>query len=103
MSNPFFGLPVTKPGRWSVWLAVVFAVMFMINSFVFMPTSSNAPWRQLILPFYGIAMLLCGLAAGIVGLIALILYHDRSWLVWITIWPGVLVLFLVLGEFLVPH
>jgi hypothetical protein len=29
--------------------------------------------------------------------------HERSWLVWLTILPGLFVLFLVLGEFLVPH
>jgi len=75
MSNPFFGLPVTKPGRWSVWLAVVFTVMFMINSFVFIPTSGDAPWRQLILPFYGIAMLLCGLAVRLVDK-----YLSQEWL-----------------------
>jgi hypothetical protein len=77
--------------------------MFLINSFVFMPSSSDAPWRHIVLPFYGILMILCGLAAGIVGLIALIRQHERSWLVWLTILPGAFVLFLLLGEFLVPH
>jgi len=47
--------------------------------------------------------MLCGLAAGIVGLIAVIRRHERSWLVWLTILPGLLVLLFVLGEFLVPH
>ena len=93
----------TKLGRWSVWLMAAFVVMFLVNSFVFMPTSSDAPWRQVILPFYGIFMLLCGLAAGIVGLVAVIRHHERSWLVWLTILPMLWVLFMVLGEFLVPH
>jgi len=103
MSNAFFELPVTKLGRWSAGLAVSFVVMFMVNTFVFMPTSGDAPWRQVILPFYGIAMVLCGLIAGIVGPIALIHQHERSWLVWITILPGLFVLFFILGEFLIPH
>ena len=55
------------------------------------------------LPFYGIAMLSCRLAAGIVGLIAAIWQHERSWLVWLTMLPGLMVLIFVLGEFLVPH
>ena len=84
-------------------LGILFVVLFLVNSFVFMPTSSDAPWRQVILPFYGIFMLLCGLAAGIIGLVAVIRRHERSWLVWLTLLPGLLVLFLVLGEFLVPH
>jgi hypothetical protein len=78
-------------------------VLFIINSTVFMPSTAEVPWREAVLPFYGIAMLSCGLAAGIVGLMAVIRRHERSWLVWITILPGLLVLFLVLGEFLVPH
>ncbi|MCX6084006.1 MAG: hypothetical protein NT102_03470 [Caldiserica bacterium] len=57
----------------------------------------------MILPFYGIAMLSCGLAAGIVGLIAMIRRHERSWLVRLAILPGLFALFFVLGEFLVPH
>jgi hypothetical protein len=103
MSSPFLGIPHTKLGRWSVGLGILFVVLFLINSFVFMPTSSDAPWRQVILPFYGIFMLLCGLSAGVVGLIAVLRQHERSWLVWLTLLPGLFVLFLVLGEFLVPH
>jgi hypothetical protein len=103
MSSHFTEKPHTKLGRWAVGLGILFVVLFLINSFVFMPTSSDAPWRQVVLPFYGIFMLLCGLSAGVVGLIAVIRRHERSWLVWLTLLPGLLVLFLVLGEFLVPH
>lgn len=46
-----------------------------------MPSSSDAPWRHITLPFYGIFMLLCGLGAGVVGLMAMIRNHERSWLV----------------------
>jgi hypothetical protein len=34
-----------------------------------------------VMPFYGIFMLLCGLSAGIIGLIAVLRQHERSWLV----------------------
>ena len=95
--------PVTRLGWWAVWLGAAFVVMWLINSFVFMPTSSDAPWRQVILPFYGIFMMLCGLASGIIGLVAVIREHERAVLVWLTLLPGALVLFFVLGEFLVPH
>lgn len=87
-----------------MWLAGVFVGMFLVNSFVFMPTSgSDAAWRQAVLPFYGIAMLACGLAAGVVGAIAVARSHERSWLVWLTMLPGLMVVVLLLGEFLVPH
>jgi hypothetical protein len=47
-------------------------------------------------------MLICGLSAGIAGLVSVIRQHERSSLVWMTILPLVFVLFLVLGEFLGP-
>ena len=98
--------PGTKLGWWAVGLTATFVVLFVINSAVFMPASqgaTNARWRQILLPFYGIFMILCGLGGGVVGLIALIRKRERSWLVWLTILPGAFVLFLLLGEFLVPH
>jgi hypothetical protein len=53
--------------------------------------------------FYGMAMLACGLAAGIVALVALTRRHEHSWLVWLPLLVGLFVLFLLLGEFLAPH
>jgi hypothetical protein len=57
----------------------------------------------MILPFYGIFMMLCGLAAGITGLVAIIRRHEHSWLVWLTLLPGSFVILFVAGEFLFPH
>lgn len=102
-SNPFVEKPRSKLGWWSVRLGVGFVALFLINSFVFMPSSSDAPWRHVILPFYGIFMLLCGLGSGLIGLIAVIREHERSWLVWLMILPGLFVLFLLAGELLFPH
>lgn len=102
-SSRFNEMPHTKLGWWAVWLGVAFVVLFLINSFVFMPSSSDAPWRQVILPFYGIFMLLCGLASGVVGLIAVIRQQERSWAVLLTLLPGLWVLFMLVGEFLFPH
>lgn len=98
----FFGRPVTRLGWWSVGLGVTFLLLWNITSTVFMPASVVVPWRHLILPFYGIFMLLCGLAAGVLGLVA-VLRRERSWLVWLTLLPGLFVLFFILGELLVPH
>lgn len=102
-SSPLSDKPYTRLGWWAIWLAAVFVVMFLINSFVFMPTSSDAPWRHVVLPFYGIAMLLCGLASGIIGWIAVIRNHERSWLVLLTLLPGLWIVFMLVGEFLFPH
>ena len=105
-SSSLWQRPETRLGWWAVGLAVAFVVMFIINATVFVPAAqgvSNAWWQQALLPFYGIFMVLCGLAAGVVGLVAVIRKHERSWLVWLTILPGACVLFFVLGEFLSPH
>ncbi len=98
-----FAAPGTRLGRWAVGLAGMFVVLFLINAIVFMPATVEAPWRQVLLPLYGFAMLACGLAAGVVGLMAVIRQRERSWLVWLSMLPALLVIFLLLGEFLVPH
>ena len=95
--------PSTRLGWWSVGLAAAFVILMTINSAVFMRLPEDMTWRVTVLPFYGIFMLLCGLAAGIVGLIAVIRRHERSWLVWLAILPGLFALVFMLGEFLVPH
>jgi len=99
----FWRRPGTRPGWWAVGLGLAYGVLSLINSAVFMRLSEDLPWRQTVLPIYGIVMLLCGLAAGLVGAIAIIRQHERSWLVWLTVLAGALVVAFLLGEFLIPH
>jgi hypothetical protein len=101
--SSFSQRPATTPGWWAFGLLAAFVVMFLLNSAVFMRGLEPASWNQVIMPIYGILMLLCGLASGVVGLIAILRDHERSWMVWLAILPGAFVLFLVLGEFIVPH
>ena len=106
MTNPlsrFKQRPGSRLGWWAVGLAIAYVVMSMIDGVVLMRLSGDAAWRQILLPFYGIFMLLCGLAAGVVGLIAIIRNHERSWLVWLAILPGTFVLYFILGNFLGPE
>ncbi len=98
--------PATRLGQWAVGLWALFVLLFIINSFVFMPAGENPAnewWMHAYLPFYGIFMLLCGFASGVIGLIAVLRKGERSWLVWLTLLPGAWVIFMLLGEFLVPH
>jgi hypothetical protein len=46
---------------------------------------------------------LCGLAGGIVALIAIIRQHERSWVLWLALLPMLNVFIFLLGEFLIPH
>ena len=93
--------PSTRLGWWSIGLTGAFIVLMIINSLVFMRLPETV-WRPALI-FYGFAMLACGLAAGITALIALTRQHERSWLVWLPVLAGLFVIFLLLGEFLVPH
>ena len=102
------GLPTTRTGRWSMWFAFTFLVMYGINSLVFLPLSFvsdptvNA-FRMSVLPFWGIAMMAMGAIAGVVALVAIVRQRERSWIVWATIFPLVFVVIFLAGEFLVPH
>lgn len=108
----FFSRPLTRLGWWAFGLLITFVVLnFLVNPLIMyvrnfteiLPTMEEAPWLQAILIFFGFFMLLCGLSASIVGIVALIRNHERSWMVWLAVLAGAFVLFLLLGEFLVPH
>lgn len=87
--------PATRLGWWAVWLMLAYVVLYII-------TMAVIALRLSLPPVYGIFMLLCGLAAGIIGLVAIVKQHEHSWLVWVALLPGIFVIFLLLGEFLVP-
>jgi uncharacterized membrane protein YfcA len=98
ISSHFLGKPHTRLGWWSVWLEVVFVVMFSINVAILVLLTDETFWRDSILPFYAITMLVCGLAGGVVGSVTVIRQHERSLLVWLAILNGLFVLLLVLNE-----
>lgn len=98
-----FTRPSTHLGWWSVRLAAAFVVLYIINAFVFMPAWVEVPFRETILPFYGITMVICGLAAGTTAFLAIVWRKERSWVVWLILLPGLMMLFLLVGELLVPH
>jgi hypothetical protein len=49
----------------------------------------------------GLGMVGVGLAASISALIAVIRHHERSWVLWLALLPGLFVVFLLVGEFLI--
>lgn len=103
-TEPKFGkLPVSRLGWWSVGLAVLYSLMGIINNLVFMRLPEETPWRLTVLPYYGIVMLLVGLSAGVVALMAIFRYRERSWLVWLTLVQWAFTLFFIFGEFLIAH
>jgi hypothetical protein len=99
----FLAMPITRMGWWAGGLFIAAVVLFLINSLVFMPPAINQLFPRAFLIFYGLFTVLCGLSAGIVGLVALIRNRERSWFVWLTVLPFAFWIFFLLGEFLFPH
>src|SRR5688572_27522924 len=93
-----FSLPQTGPGWLSVVLAVVFVVLFSLEAALFLSWPGVEPWLE---AFFGIVLIVYGLAGGVGALYALIRCHERSVLLWLAMVPGLLVIFLVIGEFVV--
>jgi hypothetical protein len=100
IASQFNEKPHTKLGWWAIWLGAVFIAMFIVNVAVVSLVSDETFWHQAILPFYAPVMLLCGLAGGIVGLVAVFRKHEYSSLVWLAILMGLLVIIITLNEFL---
>ncbi|MBX7235535.1 MAG: hypothetical protein K1X65_14205 [Caldilineales bacterium] len=98
-----FSRPSTRLGWEAVALAAVFAVLFVVNAAVLMPTPDVLARERAFRIAYGVAMLACGLTAGLLALVAVIRRHERSWLVGFTLIFGLMLLALILGEFLIPH
>jgi hypothetical protein len=107
-----FSRPITRLGWWAFGLFAAFVVLFFLvnpllmyvtNFTALLPTMEEAPWLQTILILFGFFMILCGFAAAVVGLVALIKNRERSWMVWLAVLPGAFLIFFLLGEFLVPH
>lgn len=89
ITSHFSEMPHTKLGWWSVGLSGLFVVLFLI------------------LQIPGFLTTILGVAAGLLTLGALIWKHERSWLIWLMLLPGLfailLILFFTLGEIFLPH
>ncbi len=94
------GWPSTRIGWRSIWLGVAFMILWIINSMVLMPFSAALHLGPLFHSSFSILMLLCGLAAVVVGLIAIIIRHERSWLIFLAILPSLFVFLSLLIELL---
>jgi hypothetical protein len=104
IGSTFKQLPRSKLAWWSVGLAAVYLLLALGDMVIIMLVSKgvNIPTGGPIISF-GFLLILSGLAAGITGIIAVKRNHERSWLTWLAILPGVFMVFLLLGELIFPH
>ena len=94
--------PATRLGWWAVGLGGVYVLLFILTAIVSL-VASRLPEPRNVMPSSGMLMLLLGLASGVVALAAILRNHERSWLVWLALLPGILGVLAILGEFLLPH
>lgn len=105
-------IPNTKWGRWSLGLMVVMPILFVVGASFASLLYPSVPGGNTIvediagrpaLVFVAIGGMLCGVAAFIAGLAAVIKQRDRSLLVYTATAVGALFTLFLLGEFILPH
>lgn len=99
----FWQRPKSKLGWWAVGLGLGYLVFYIANMVIMGLRSSLPETNRVVMINFGFVMLLLGLAAGVVALIAILKKHERSWAVWLALLTGVSTLFLIIGEFAIPH
>lgn len=98
--NRFMALPSTPLGRRAAGLGAAFVALFIVNVAVLSFVPDETFWRQFILPVYAPLMLLCGLAGGVAGALAIRRERERSLLAWLAVAMGLFVLLITLNEFM---
>jgi len=99
-------LPKTKLGKWSMWLIVAFFLLLATGIAVvsvFKQEGGETFFDNLWISIPMLNAVASAIAAFITGIIAIIKNKERSILVIITTVIGLLVLWFVVGEILVPH
>jgi hypothetical protein len=107
MSTPegsrFSQFPRSAVGRWAFGLAAGNILLNFINPLLRLLLANQMTNPNIMLPSSGFLMLILGLVGGVLGVIALVRKHEKSWAVWLTLLVGASMVFLLLGEFLLPH
>jgi len=101
-------MPKTALGKWSVGLIVGSPLFFLLAMLILLWSGQRSEDIETFFSNLAIAipMLLagiCGISAFFTGIIGIIKSKERSVIVFISTFIGFFVLFLLLGEVLVPH
>jgi hypothetical protein len=96
--STFLSLPATQSGRWAGALALAFAVL--VAAWLLVAKVHTGLTLAVSLSALRLAPL-CGAAASVLAVTALLTRHERSWFVWLGLVPGVLMLGAVALELLV--
>ena len=99
-------MPTTITGRWSARLSTAVVVLLLFSvalaALSRRQLGDESPVRPLVIVL-GLLAVASGIAAFVTGLVSLIRDKERSFLVYISTIIGLLIIFLLVGEFLFPH
>jgi hypothetical protein len=98
-------IPKTQLGKWSVWLIIAFIVLFILFQILVASGQRGGAtfFSNLALSIPMFIAGISGISAFFTGIIGIIKNKEWSVLVFLSTIVGFLILFFVLGEFLVPH
>ena len=95
-------MPKTLLGKWSVGLIILFFLLFIVLQLLVASGQQGPgfnPWLASAVIPAGIA----GIAAFFTGIIAIIKAKERSPLVFLATFIGLVILWFIVGEIAVPH
>ena len=103
-------MPKTRLGKWSIGLIAAFFLLFILVQIIAAAGRSQGAFDsdsvniyKILIPVTIIPAGISGVVAFFTGIIAIWKYKERSILVYVATLIGLLVLWFVLGEILVPH
>ena len=110
--QPWGITPKTTLGRWSIGLVIAMPILFVISSLLAHSLYTSVPAGRTIVadiaarPALALTMLAAmgtGIAAFIVGLVAIVRQKDSAILVYASTVIGTLVMLFLAGEVVFPH
>lgn len=99
MPIPFW--PKTRIG-WTAALSFdLFVALYIINGYMIKVSAVSSWWLDVVLPYYGVALMVTVMTASVGGVMALLFGRDQAWAVRIAtvpifVWVGVQSLIVVL-------
>ena len=98
-------LPKTSLGKLSIGLIIAFFLLLILTMFIVSTgqTGGETIFDNLFISIPMISAAISAIASFFIGIISIIKKKERSIIVYISILIGLLVLWFVIGEILVPH
>lgn len=96
----FLSLPTTGVGRWSAWLLLASLALVLLNNIVVMPETERNIALELAQRLFNLAIFLCIAVTGLLGLLAIILKRERSWVLLLSILLLIFVVVMNVGPLL---